>query len=78
MGRAGGINNTHHRIMDDRARRAMQRAPLITATPEKLGCNAMSSELSPLQDYGSIIAYILPKTGPYGLSDTESANILTR
>jgi hypothetical protein len=39
MGRAGDINNTHQGIADERTPWAMQLALLITATPEKLGCN---------------------------------------
>ena len=35
MDRAGDINNSDHRIGDDRAPQLMQLALLITATPDK-------------------------------------------
>ena len=66
MGRAERINNTHYRIAVNRGHGRMQHALLITATPDKLGCNSMNSELSALQELGSIMVNILRKTVSYG------------
>ena len=70
MGRAGPFSSTHHRIVDKKPHRVMQLAPLITVTPDKLGCNSMASKIFGHQNFGFIYDNILSGAAPFGLFDT--------